>query len=151
MCIATDFTIARARARNRALELDGKAVEGRDNFLDHLSFTSDTDLDDVLEEFAIATNILAQGFLTEHLQTSKDTARRKLSSIITSPSIATFLGVNAELRVPRKTWEAKFGSLKDATYGAVAVSFDATPPTGQGWTAFVYGGEGGPKFLRSMR
>ncbi|GAA0724707.1 hypothetical protein [Dokdonella soli] len=142
-----DFTIARARARNRALELDGRAVEGRAELLDHLSSTSQTDLDDVLEELAIATNVIAQGLRTQSSPTSEDTARRKLSSIITSPAIATFLGVNAELRVPRKLWEAKVGPLKAVSYGAVAVSFDASPPTGQGWTAFVHGGEGGPSFF----
>lgn len=142
-----DFTIARARARNRALELDGMAVEGRAEFLDHLSSRSETDLDDVLEELAMATNVLAQGIQPRRSQTPEDTARRKLSSIITSPAIATFLAMNAELRVPRKTWEAKLGPLKGATYGAVAVSFDATPPSGQGWTAFVHGGEGGQNFF----
>ena len=141
-----DFTVARARARHRALELDGRAVQGRAQVLDQLSVAAASGLDDALEELAMATRVLSSRVRAQS-QSPEDTARRKLASIVTSPTVATFLAVNAELRVPKQVWEQSRGPLAGVSYGAVAVSFGDVPPDGQGWTAYVHGGVGGANFF----
>ncbi|WP_027923158.1 hypothetical protein [Pseudomonas sp. URMO17WK12:I12] len=142
------FSVAEMMARHRAEQLDGTASVALEDLISSLAAASPGRLDNVLEEFALARNVHCDIVNPLPLSTQKEIARRKFSSILTSPSIATFLAVNAELRITREQWDLAVGQIKEgASYGAVAVSFDGTAPGGQGWTAFVHGGEGGPNFF----
>lgn len=144
---AEDFTVARARARNRAWLLDrGKAwtsparVRGIAKASRHAGFH------DVLQEFALVRdmNHAAERFLTA--QSAQDIARRKLASILSTPSLATFLGMNVEVRIKRDDWRAAAATLTWPGYGAIAITFGEDPPEPQGWTAFVHGGTTGDFF-----
>jgi hypothetical protein len=142
-----NFSMARAWARYRAEQLDGLADPAIEAILAHLAAASGSKFDHAIEELAVAKNIRDDSEKPVDNGNDENRARRKFSSILTSPAIATLLGVNAEFRVPKSNWDKAVGSLKTVTYGAIGASLDGNAPGGQGWTAYVHGGEGGPNFF----
>lgn len=86
---------------------------------------------------ATEANRLA-GAPTEEKEDPAEAARRKLAGILSFPTIAKFLGMIIDVRVPRAAWNAAAAASGAGRRGAVSAALEAAPvPASPVWTAYL--------------